>query len=146
MKRALFAAALCCGLAGTPATQAGEHYCGRPTPHPIDVAFAAATERSGGVTADLRDAQSLAWEAWDKELDRIYAALMKATAPEAREALRAAQRAWLAFDEAQARWDAALHADEGTSAALEVGGAALARRRARACDLDTDLEHRRDAQ
>ena len=144
MKHALSVAALCCGLAGIPAARAGEHFCGRPTPHPIDLAFAAATERSGGVTADVRDAQSAAWEAWDQELNRVYAALVAATAPEARTVLRAAQRAWLAFDEAQARWDAALRADQGTSAAIEVGGAALARRRARVCELAADLEQRRD--
>lgn len=121
-----------------------ENYCGRARPHPIDAAFAAAAERSGGVTADLVDAQSAAYAAWDKELNRLYAELSKRLPAEKRDALRAAQRAWLAFDAAQAKWDMALHADEGTSAALNVGGAALARRRARACDLDNDVQGLRD--
>ena len=56
------------------------------------------------------------------------------------DALRAAQRAWLAYDKAQAQWDATLYAAQGTSAALNQGGASLTRRRARVCDLQNDLE------
>ena len=70
----------------------------------------------------------------------ILAALQKAAGTERRDALRSAQRAWLAYDKAQDLWVATLHADEGTSAALNVGGAALQRRRARVCDLMNDLE------
>jgi len=118
--------------------QASGHFCGQSKPHPIDTALALASARSGGATVDLANAQSAAWAAWDKELNRVYAALLKkAPSPEA---LRAAQRAWLAYDKAQAQWDAALHADEGTSAALNQGGASLQRRRARVCDLQNDLD------
>ena len=123
-----------------PTAHAAEHFCGRSTPHPIDQALAKASERSGGVTVDMADAQSAAFTAWDKELNRVYAALQKAAGPERREALRNAQRAWLAYDKAQGLWVATLHADEGTSTALNVGGAALQRRRARVCDLMNDLE------
>ena len=123
-----------------PTAHAAEHFCGRSTPHPIDQALAKASERSGGVTVDMADAQSAAFTAWDKELNRVYAALQKAAGPERREALRNAQRAWLAYDKAQDLWVATLHADEGTSTALNVGGAALQRRRARVCDLLNDLE------
>lgn len=119
---------------------AAEHFCGQGKPHPIDQALARAAERSSGVTMDLADAQGAAWAAWDKELNRLYAALQKAAGPERRETLRAAQRAWLAYDKAQALWDAALHADEGTSAALNTGGASLVRRRARVCDLQSALD------
>lgn len=121
-------------------SQAGEHFCGRSSAHPIDKMLAAAAQRSGGVTVDLSDAQSAAFDAWDKELNRVYAALLKAVEPSQREALRAAQRAWLAFDKAQGHWVAVQHADEGTSTALNLGGAALERRRARVCDLLNDLE------
>ena len=123
-----------------PTAHAAEHFCGRSTPHPIDQALAKASERSGGVTVDMADAQSAAFTAWDKELNRVYTALQKAAGPERREALRNAQRAWLAYDKAQDLWVATLHADEGTSTALNVGGAALQRRRARVCDLMNDLE------
>ena len=126
-------------LAATSA-HAADNFCGQKAPHPIDKTLAAAAERSGGVTADLADAQSAAYAAWDKELNRIYAQALKAAGPARRDALRAAKRAWMAFDAAQAQWDLELHADQGTSATLNVGGAALARRRARVCDLSTDLE------
>lgn len=123
-----------------------DHFCGRGTPHPIDRELAAASVRSGGVTVDLRDAQSAAYAAWDKELNRVYAELLQAAEPYDRERLRKAQRAWLAFDQAQAEWDASAsrHGNEGTSAALNIAGAALQRRRARVCDLESDLQHRRE--
>jgi uncharacterized protein YecT (DUF1311 family) len=137
MHRRIAACAL--ALAATTIAHAAEpHFCNRPAPHPIDAALAQASERSGGVTVDLANAQTAAWAAWDKELNRVYAALLKkAPSPDA---LRAAQRAWLAYDKAQAQWDATLYADQGTSAALNQGGASLARRRARVCDLQNDLE------
>lgn len=132
---------LCATLAlSTSFAYAEEHYCGRKVPHPIDLALAAAVERSGGVTVDLADAQSAAWVAWDKEVNRIYVALQKAAGIERREALRATQRAWLAYDKAQGQWDVTLHADDGTSTALNIGGLSLQRRRARVCDLQTDLD------
>src|SRR5690606_1257060 len=108
-------------------------------PHPIDQAYAAAVERSGGVTSQLRDAQGEAWQAWDAEMERVQAVL-RVTAPrDELNLLRAAQRAWLAFDAAQTRWDAALLAGSGSAAAIEVADAALARRRARVCQLTNDM-------
>lgn len=116
------------------------HFCGQPTAHPIDKALAAAAERSGGVTVDLINAQNTAYTAWDKELNRVYAQVLKAAGPGRRDALRAAQRAWLAYDTAQGQWDSALLAEQGSSAALNIGGAALERRRARVCALTSDLD------
>lgn len=139
-------AALTLLAAGTHTAHAAEHFCGQTSAHPIDKAQAAAAERSGGVTVDLRDAQSAAYAAWDKELNRVYAQALKAAGPARRDALRAAQRAWLAFDTAQGRWDAMLHADQGTSAALNIAGAALERRRARVCDLSRDLQSLKDSE
>jgi uncharacterized protein YecT (DUF1311 family) len=142
-------AALLLLLAGAQATvhaqQPTAHHCGRTAAHPIDAAYAAAMERSGGVTVDMRDAQSTAYAAWDKELNRLYAQVLKAAGSARRDSLRAAQRAWLAFDKAQAQWDMAVHADQGSSAALNVAGAGLARLRARVCDLDTDLQALKDS-
>ena len=132
--------------AGTQAAQAAEHFCGQRTAHPIDKALGAASERSGGVTVDLIDAQNAAYAAWDKELNRIYAQVLKAAGPGRRDALRAAQRAWLAFDTAQGQWDSAVFADQGSSTALNIGGAALERRRARVCKLTEDLDSLKDSQ
>src|SRR6478672_4134957 len=81
-----------------PAAHAAENFCGESKPHPIDQTLARAAERSGGVTVDLSDAQSAAYAAWDKELNRVYAEALKAAGPARRDALRGAQRAWLAYD------------------------------------------------
>ena len=132
-----------CFAASTHAAE--PHFCGRSTPHPIDQALAVASQRSGGVTVDLADAQSAAFAAWDKELNRIYAQVLKAAGPGRRDTLRAAQRAWLAFDAAQGQWDSAIFAEQGSSAALNIGGAALERRRARVCALTNDLDSLKDS-
>lgn len=137
--RTAIATALVLTQLASPA-RAAEHFCGQGKPHPIDQALARAAERSGGVTVDLIDAQNAAYAAWDKELNRVYAQVLKAAGPGRRDALRAAQRAWLAFDTAQGQWDSARFADQGSSAALNIGGAALERRRARVCALSSDLD------
>lgn len=111
------------------------NFCDRPRPHPIDQRMDAAIARSGGVTADMRDAQGAAYAAWDRELNRIYARLMKALPKDAASALRASQRAWLAWDRAQAAADQALQADAGSAAALQVAASGLSRLRARVCEL-----------
>jgi uncharacterized protein YecT (DUF1311 family) len=111
--------------------------------HAIARTFAAAIERSGGVTVELRDAQSAAFHAWQVELDRLYRELMaRLKREEDRVALRKAQRAWLAFDDAQTRWDwsAAMHGEEGTAGPLNVAGASLVRLQQRVCDLQGALE------
>ncbi len=137
--RALGAALALAACALAPA-HAEDNFCGRGTPHPIDQAMARAGARSSGVTLELRAMNTRALQAWDKELNRVYQALLQAAGKERADALRAAQRAWLAYDKAQLRWDWALHADEGTSAPLNVEGAALTRLRQRVCELSTDLE------
>lgn len=128
-------------VSGIAAAQESAHFCGHKTAHPIDLAFAAAMQRSGGVTVDMRDAQGEAYQAWDRELNRLYAELMQRLEPEGRKSLRAAQRAWLAYDKAQGDWDwsSAMHGEEGTSAPLNVAAGGLTRRRARVCELESDL-------
>jgi uncharacterized protein YecT (DUF1311 family) len=106
--------------------------------HAIEAAFAADIERSGGVTVDMRDAQGRAHEAWDAELNRLYRALLDRLKRETdRNALRTAQRAWLAFDRAEAQWhwSDAMHAQEGTAGPLNVVAASLDRLKRRVCDL-----------
>lgn len=120
---------------------AQDHWCGLPQPHPLDVAFARAIEHSGGVTADMRDAQGEAHAGWDAELNRFYRALMKQLGGDMRAAaLRQAQRAWLAWDEAEAVSDVAFAEDQGTSGPLAVADQGIARRRARACTLHQLLD------
>ena len=127
---------LCLLASAAQAQQASPHWCGLPSPHPLDAAFARAIEHSGGVTADMRDAQGEAHAGWDAELNRVYRAVMRQLGGDARaSALRQAQRAWLAWDAAEAVSDVAFVADEGTSGPLGVADQGIARRRARACTL-----------
>lgn len=123
------------------AQAADSHWCGLPQAHPLDAAFARAIERSGGVTADMRDAQGEAYAGWDEELNRLYRTVMKQLDGDVRAAaLRQAQRAWLAWDGAEVGSDAAFAADQGTSGPLAVADQAIARRRDRACRLRQLLE------
>lgn len=123
------------------AGDAGRQWCNLPQPHPLDVAFARAIERSGGVTADMRDAQGEAHLGWDAELNRLYGALMEQLNGDVRAiALRKAQRAWLAWDAAEAASDLAFVADEGSAGPLGVADQGIARRRSRACKLHDLLD------
>ena len=124
-------------LAAPPASSADSvQWCGGTQVHPVDADFARAIERSGGVTVDMRDAQGVAYAGWDAELNRLYRQAMQRFAGDARaDALRTAQRAWLAWDRAESRSDHFQHADVGTSGPLAVADLAIARRRARACAL-----------
>jgi uncharacterized protein YecT (DUF1311 family) len=117
--------------------------CSYTEHHAIERTFAEAIERSGGVTVDMRDAQSAAFHAWHAELNRIYRELMaRMKREDDRAALRRAQRAWLAFDEAETRWDwsPAMHGEEGTAGPLNVAGASLVRLQRRICDLQGALD------
>lgn len=135
MKRLLSAILLLPALSAF-AQDAERHWCGLPQPHPLDAAFARAIDRSGGVTADMRDAQGEAHAGWDGELNRLYRAVMKQLGGDMRAAaLRQAQRAWLAWDDAEAVSDVAFAEDQGTSGPLGVADQGIARRRARACTL-----------
>ena len=121
-------------LAGT--AHAGDHWCGLPGAHPLDAAHAVAMEASGGVTVDMHDAQTAAFEGWDGELNRLYRNAMQQFGKDMRaDALRTAQRAWLAWDRAETRSDLAQQADGGSSGPLIVTALATQRRRARACSL-----------
>ena len=119
-------------LAGT--AHAEDHWCKLPGAHPLDAAHALAMEASGGV--DRHDAQTAAFEGWDGELNRLYRDAMQQFGKDMRaDALRTAQRAWLAWDRAETRSDLAQQADGGSSGPLIVTALATQRRRARACTL-----------
>lgn len=128
-------------LAGPPAVAAPTHWCGMPQPHPLDAAFAEAIAHSGGVTVDMREAQSRAYDGWDAELNRLYRNVMRQFDGDLRaDALRQAQRAWLGWDQAEAASDLAMQQDTGTSGPLVVADQAIARRRDRACTLSMLLD------
>ena len=115
---------------------AEDHWCGQPRAHPLDAAYAQAMEQSGGVTVAMHEAQTTAFDAWDAELNRLYRGAVRQFGRDARaDTLRAAQRAWLAWDAAETRSDLAQQADGGSIGPVTVSNLAMQRRRARACTL-----------
>lgn len=65
-----------------------------PPPHPVE-ADAAACFQGAMTTVDMLNCTEQGHQAWDAELNRVYKRLMALLTPEAKEALRAAQRKWL---------------------------------------------------
>ena len=78
----------------------------------------------------------VAQDVGDAELDRLYRGAVRQFGRDARaDTLRAAQRAWLAWDAAETRSDLAQQADGGSIGPVTVSNLAMQRRRARACTL-----------
>lgn len=71
--------------------------------HPIDAAFEKCRQ-GGQTTVDLGQCLTTARQLWDKELNAAYAALMQTLEPGAREALKASERAWIGFRDAEVKF------------------------------------------
>jgi uncharacterized protein YecT (DUF1311 family) len=71
-------------------------------PDPRDAALDACLAKpEGSSTPGMVDCTGEAIRAWDKRLNEVYQQVMAALDPKSRELLRAAQRRWLAFREAE---------------------------------------------
>lgn len=66
-----------------------------PEKHPIDVALERAIAQNSS-TAGMVEAFATASKAWDGELNKNYGILMARLDPDAKNALRESQRAWIA--------------------------------------------------
>lgn len=144
MKRLIpFAATLSLSL--SLPTQATEAYCNTDKPHAIDSAMAKRLD-TATTTVDMRNAQGEAYTAWDKELNRVYGALMRSLANDQESAakLKKAQKAWLAYRDGEIEWlwSNAMYADAGTSGPLNVSGAGIEMVRQRTCELERSLQVR----
>jgi uncharacterized protein YecT (DUF1311 family) len=124
---------------------AAEPYCDTGKPHPIDVAEAKRAQ-TATTTVDMRAAQSDAYQAWDKELNRVYAELLRGLAADKASAskLRKAQRAWLAYRDGEIEWlwSKAMYGSSGTAGPLNVSGAGTQMVRQRTCELQRSLQAR----
>jgi len=69
-------------------------------PHPIDQKLAAAIDENPS-TAGMIQAISEATEAWDAEMNRAYGALASRMFPNEFASLKEAQKAWIAYRDAQ---------------------------------------------
>lgn len=83
------------------------------SPDPIDVQLDhCLQDTTGETTAGMRECVFLAYQAWDAELNKVYNELMGQLSPESQKALRASQRAWLAFRDAQFKLNNRIYFEE----------------------------------
>src|SRR5205809_500344 len=82
--------------------------------HPIDKALEACLDKDS-TTAGMVDCIGKAYDKWDKELNRVYAELMKRLSPAARVKLKEAQVQWLKFRDAEFQMQGGIYSKlEGT--------------------------------
>lgn len=93
---------------------------------------AVADERCGGSTLEIVDCVNAHAQRWDKKLNAAYQAAMKRQSASQRERLRAAQRLWVQYRDANCRYYAM---GEGTIARIEAANCVRAMTRQRATEL-----------
>ena len=72
-------------------------------------------------TVGMAECTDIAIKAWDGRLNAAYKEAMRTLDPKSADALRTAQRQWLAFREAEHKaWQAPWQADRGTMVRLEI--------------------------
>ena len=87
-----------------------------------------------GVTSEMVNANNELYEAWDKELNKVYKLLMERLPSDRKEKLKNAQRAWIKSKEEKAN-EAAKGADGGTLAGVLHSGTAASLTKDRAIEL-----------
>lgn len=118
-----------------------------PEQHPIEAELSRCMETPEGMsTHGMRACLGAASAAWDQELNRIWAELMRELPAPARESLRAAQRKWIAFRDAEltALMDA-YGAMQGSMYLLMHADAVSSLTRDRVRQLDALLEAQRSS-
>lgn len=92
----------------------GISYAQEPSKHPIDKALEACLDKNSS-TAGMVDCIGKAYDKWDKELNRVYAELMKRLSPDARAKLKEAQLQWLKFRDSEFKLQEGIYSKlEGT--------------------------------
>ncbi|CAJ0794231.1 hypothetical protein LMG19083_02549 [Ralstonia psammae] len=91
----------------------------------------------GSTTAGMTECTHTAYQAYDRQMNTLYQAVMSKTDPASRQAIRAAQRAWLAYRNAQKAADnAPWRADSGSMASPDIEGLNVEAIRARIAELE----------
>ena len=91
----------------------------------------------GETTAGMTECTHAAYQAYDRQMNTLYQAVMSKTDPVSREAIRNAQRAWLAYRTAQKAADnAPWRADAGSVASPDIEGLNVEAIRARIAELE----------
>jgi uncharacterized protein YecT (DUF1311 family) len=82
--------------------------------HPIDKALTACMEKDPS-TAGMVECLNIAYEAWDKELNRVYGALMSKLPTEGKASLKAAQLEWIKYRDLEFKLISSVYSNlEGT--------------------------------
>lgn len=132
MKGVLTAAALLAGTMSLPAAPASARDDG------LTAEFGACMDASGGVTFDMIDCMSAEHERQDARLNQAYKAVMAGLGDDRKDALRAAQRAWIQFRDANCDF----HYDPqgGTLARVEANSCMMSETAERAGELERIAE------
>jgi uncharacterized protein YecT (DUF1311 family) len=108
--------------------------------HPLDLELEACLTLDPS-TAGMINCLNLAYEKWDAELNRVYQELRGALNPEGRESLREAQRAWIAFRDAEFDLMARMYGPgDGSLARVEAAGRRVDFIRSRVLALSAYME------
>jgi uncharacterized protein YecT (DUF1311 family) len=101
-------------LLSLPATAFAQTGLGNTKEHPIDRSLNACLEKNLS-TQGMNGCLGQAYDAWDKELNRVYNELARKLQPDARAALKTAQLDWLKFRDEEFKLIASIYqAFEGT--------------------------------
>lgn len=116
---------------------AAENFCDTGNPHPIDVWFEQAMDKTEGITVNIRNVQVEAYSRWDKELNRVYSELLTKLKDPDKNRLKEAQRAWIKFREAEVKWlwSEAMYGQGGTLAPVIVSDVGRELLKERVCQL-----------
>ncbi|MCT7326041.1 lysozyme inhibitor LprI family protein [Ralstonia mojiangensis] len=91
----------------------------------------------GQTTAGMTECTHTAYQAYDRQMNTLYQAVMAKSDPVSREAIRNAQRAWLAYRNAQRAADnAPWRADSGSMASPDIEGLNVEAIRTRIAELE----------
>jgi uncharacterized protein YecT (DUF1311 family) len=88
------------GLCGLLSETQGAFAAGK---HPIDIALDACLEKNS-TTVGINECLSSAYKAWDRELNAAYKDIIATLSPEAKAALKTAQRNWITYKDAQLKY------------------------------------------
>lgn len=105
---------------------------------PIDTALEQCLKTPRGeTTAGMTECTHTAYQAYDRQMNTLYQAVLRTADPASREAIRNAQRAWLAYRNAQKAADnAPWRADRGSMASPDIEGLNVEAIRARIAELE----------
>jgi len=108
--------------------------------HPIDRWFESCLAKDNS-TAGMRECSSVAYDKWDKELNKNYRDLMKSLPADAKAVLKTAQLQWIKFKDAEFKLiDVTEGRNEGTMWLTVTDGHRLDFVRKRALELKGYLE------